>query len=206
MRYALVWSAVALLHLLLWAGLTQPPARLSTHERPAHETPVRVTLRMLPAPRPTDPAERDAPSPRRAMAPRAADRRAFVPARAAAASLDATAPGPQPITVATEPPQAAASQPPLDLSWHAPTNRTPGTARSPATTDPRGNSARATLSDRMAHTLGSDSRLTEEARADGTVRLRQGSACVDLKTSRAAQLFPFDQSTRSSPRLAEACD
>ncbi len=199
------WGAVVLLHLLLWELLTHRPAQLL-----APKVPLRVTLRLLPSLVARVPDEPGAAPLRQTTGSRAAQRRALVPARAEGPLPDAAppapAPGPQPITVPAEPPEAAASQPPLDLRWRAPAGRAPAEARSPAMADPRANSARATLSERMARTLGSDTRLTEEARADGTLRLRQGSACVDLKTTRASQLFPFDQSTRPSPRLAEACD
>jgi|GEM_PF-2356667 len=110
-RHALAWSTVVVLHLLLWAVLTQRPAQSM-----ATRLPVRVTLRLLPplaAPLPTG---SDAPLPRQAMSAREAPPRAAVPLRAAGPTLDATAPGPQPITVAAEPPQAVASQPPLDQS------------------------------------------------------------------------------------------
>ena len=200
-RHAIAWSGVVLLHLLLWALLTQRPT-LPT----APSLPMRVTLRLLSPPATPVPARPDAPSPRQAVGARAAPLQAVVPPRAAGPTLDAAAPGPQPITMPAEPPQTAASQPPLDLLWRAPAGGVRAAARSPATADPRANSARATPSERMARTLGSDTRLVEEARADGTVRLRQGSGCVDLKATRASQLFPFDQSTRPGPRLAEACD
>ncbi len=197
------WGAVVLLHLLLWELLTHGPVQPL-----APKVPLRVTLRLLPSLVARAPDEPGAAPLRQPAGSRAAERRAFVPARADSPLPDAAppAPGPQPITLPAEPPQAAASQPPLDLRWRAPAGRAPSEARSPALADPRANSTRATLAERMARTLGSDARLTEEARADGTLRLRQGSACVDLKTTRASQLFPFDQSTRPSPRLAEACD
>lgn len=197
------WGAVVLLHLLLWELLTHRPVQPL-----APKLPLRVTLRLLPSLVARVPDEPGAVPQRQTTGSRAAQRRALVPARAEGPLPDAAppAPRPQPITVLAEPPQAAASQPPLDLRWRAPAGRAPTEARSPATADPRANSARATLPERMARALGSDTHLTEEARAAGTVRLRQGSACVDLKTTRASQLFPFDQSTRPSPRLAEACD
>ncbi len=172
----------------------------------APSLPLRVTLRLLPLPAAPAPARPDRPLPRQAVGAGTAPLQAVVPPRTAGPTLDAAAPGPQPITMPAEPPRAAASQPPLDLRWHPPAGGAKSAARSPATADPRANSARATLPERMARALGSDTHLTEEARAAGTVRLRQGSACVDLKATRASQLFPFDQSTRPSPRLAEACE
>ena len=203
-RHAIAWGGVVVLHGLLWAALTQ---------RPVEQMPLRppqwVTLRLLPALAalaPPVPARLDAPVPRLTVDVKAAQPNAAAPPRAAGPILATPAPGPQPITLPAEPPQATASQAPLDLVWHRPARRATEGARDAAIADPRANTARATPVDRMARTLGSDTRLIEEARADGTVRVRQGSTCVDLKLARASQLFPFDQSTRPSPRLVEACD
>ena len=222
LRHTIAWGAVALLHLLLWVVLTQRPLQTM---RP--QVPQRVTLRLLPElaravpPRPAPPAPPAAPVPlvprlpplpRVSPLPRvtadipAAQPRAVAPPGTADPEPATQAPGPQPITVPVEPPQAAASQSPLDLLWRRPAHRATDSARNAALADPRANTARATPAERMARTLGSDTRLTEEARADGTVRVRQGSTCVDLKTARASQLFPFEPGAQRTPRLVESCD
>ena len=219
LRHTIAWGAVALLHLLLWVVLTQRPLQTM---RP--QVLQRVTLRLLPelaraeSPRPAPPAvpvplmPRLPPLPRVSPLPRvtadipAAQPRPVAPPRTADPEPATQAPGPQPITVPVEPPQAAASQSPLDLLWRRPAHRATESARNAALADPRANTARATPAERTARTLGSDTRLTEEARADGTVRVRQGSTCVDLKTARASQLFPFEAGAQRAPRFVESCD
>lgn len=210
LRHFMACSGAAMLHWLLWVALTQRPAPLMTPPT-TPRWPPRVTLRLLPLPLPVPavPARAAAPMSQLSRETHAAQPPAAAPSRAvspAATTATTAAAEPQPITLPAEPPQAMASPPPLDLRWRESERRASEGARNPALTDPRANTARSSRAERMARTLGSDTRLIEEARADGTVRVRQGSACVDLKRTRASQLFPFDPSIQQSPRLAEACD
>ena len=65
------------------------------------------------------------------------------------------------------------------------------TARNPALDDPRSKTtARALPEARMAQRLGQV--IHEEVRENGSVRVTQGDDCVDLKVSRASQLFAAD--------------
>ena len=57
----------------------------------------------------------------------------------------------------------------------------------------------------MAATLGTDDRLIEEERGPGRIRVRQGTACVDVRDSRIGLVDPFSQSIRPPPKLAESC-
>lgn len=111
-----------------------------------------------------------------------------------------TVPGP---ATAAAPASAASAPPPLDLRLR------PGSVRhAPAAAlardDPRLPPAR-TREDRLADALGTDTRLREQTLADGSRRLRRGSACVRAHTARDAQLDPFNQSTRPTPALVGAC-
>lgn len=106
----------------------------------------------------------------------------------------------EPVAEAAAPPRPTA----LDL-------RLPRAASAPlspaaqAVADPRANSVRKSFAEKLADALGRDERTTEEARGDGRIRVRKGADCVDVREARSAQLDPIGQSTRPTPRLAEAC-
>ena len=113
--------------------------------------------------------------------------------------------GPSGAEVVAEPASVAASQPlrPLDLAVR---RGAPGTAtaRNPALDDLRANTTlRVAPEARMVRRL--DPTVHEELREDGSVRITRGDDCVDLKQSRASQLFATDNATRPMPRLASAC-
>ncbi len=57
----------------------------------------------------------------------------------------------------------------------------------------------------MAQTLGADTRLIEEIRPDGSVRVRQGTSCFDARESRAAGLDPYNAAFLPKPRQISAC-
>jgi hypothetical protein len=78
-------------------------------------------------------------------------------------------------------------------------------SRNPALSDPRANTVRLGLGERMARTIGSDERLLEEARGDGRRRVRQGTTCLDVHPSRAGVIDPIGQSERPNPALVGAC-
>ena len=118
------------------------------------------------------------------------------PAKPAEALADVS----EPAQAAPPPPSPAA----LDL-------RLPRAASAPlspaaqAIADPRANSVHKSFAEKLADALGRDERTTEEARGDGRIRVRKGADCVDVREARSAQLDPIGQSTRPTPRLAEAC-
>jgi hypothetical protein len=104
---------------------------------------------------------------------------------------------------------AAASQPAsapkaLDLVVRPRDVLRPG-PRGEALNDPRANAPRLSAEERMAQTLGTDTRLRDEIRPDGSVRIRQGSSCFDARESRAAGLDPYNSAIAPKPRLMSAC-
>ena len=93
---------------------------------------------------------------------------------------------------------------PLDLIVHAaPYSPQPATA---ALNDPRSNSHKPSLSEALAQHLGSDDRRYEEVRPDGSVRIRQGTSCLDVRLARAAELDPFRGAERPAPRQITSCN
>jgi hypothetical protein len=204
-RWVLMLPVVLLHGALAWL------LRDSLHHRAERvsDVPRRIELRVLPAPAgaqasrriQTDPVEpRSARAPRPPARPSAANA-VHKPSEADNAAITATLPVPP----ESQPETAPAPRPvPLDL-------RLPSTASAPlspagrAVADPRANSARRNFGERLAEPLGSDERLVEERRGEGRIRVREGAACVDVREARSAQLDPFSQSTRATPRLAEAC-
>ena len=74
-----------------------------------------------------------------------------------------------------------------------------------ATQDPRSNSQRPDLGERMAAALGSDPSRVETITGDGKRRVRQGSLCIDMAQPRMAQLDPFNQSINPMPALNKPC-
>ena len=73
--------------------------------------------------------------------------------------------------------------------------------RNPALSDPRANTARLTLEEKMASAL--DNTVHQQVQADGTtIRRRVGNECVDLHESRAVQLMPDVDFLRYAPRAS----
>ena len=73
-----------------------------------------------------------------------------------------------------------------------------------AALDPRSNSRRPDMGERMAVALGSDPSLREEIINPGHRRFRQGSTCIYVNDTRDSQLHPFDEKTRGA-KLASPC-
>ncbi len=57
----------------------------------------------------------------------------------------------------------------------------------------------------MAQTLGTDTRLIEEIRPDGSVRIRRGAGCFDARESRATGLDPYNTAFLPKPRQVSDC-
>lgn len=73
--------------------------------------------------------------------------------------------------------------------------------RNPALIDPRTNTARQTLEEKMAQAL--DNTVHDQLQADGTtIRRRVGNECLDLHESRAVQLMPDVEFLRYAPRAS----
>jgi hypothetical protein len=107
-------------------------------------------------------------------------------------------------TSAAPMPGLPASQPPRPLELTLPSGYAtrPG-ARNLAIDDPRANSARTTPEQRMAAAF--DTQVIEEDLGDGRRRVRRGADCVIVKTSRIAQLMPFNEAAARTPSLVGAC-
>ncbi len=202
-RRSLLIVPVLLLHGALgWLLLNERQhPRLSQQQDPVR----RFVLRLLPEPAAVQPLSQ----PLRAVPPRLpmrAPRRSepvpvptFVPvtpAKPAEALADVSEPAP----AAPPPPRPTA----LDLRLPRAAS-TPLSPAAQAVADPRANSVHKSFADKLADALGRDERTTEEARGDGRIRVRRGADCVDVREARSAQLDPIGQSTRPTPRLAEAC-
>jgi hypothetical protein len=116
---------------------------------------------------------------------------------------------PAPISVgpmaAAAPGSESASAPkPLDLVVRARDALRPSPLGA-ALNDARSNTPRPSAGERMAQTLGTDTRLREEIRPDGSVRFRQGGNCFDARESRAAGLDPYNTAIMPKPRQMSAC-
>lgn len=194
--------AVVLLHALLAAGLLQLTGRVSGHRVQAKVTPNVAPLQLvwlrLAAPTPVKPPPTPPASPRALTQP-APTKPTPAPARADGEPTSI------PITVTAAPPAPsppASSPAPLDLQWRG---FTAASAPAAAMTngDPRLGSTM-NRSERFASPLGTDQTVTEQAMADGR-RFRSGNSCVDVRSTKEAQLNPWNQSTSHTPSLASSC-
>ena len=204
-RRCLLIVPVLLLHGALgWLLLNE---RLQPRLSQQPDTARRFVLRLLPEtaavqplsqPLRAVPPRSPTPMPRRSGPVRVPVPVPVPPATPAEALAEASEPAPE--APPPPPPRPAA----LDL-------RLPRAASAPlspaaqAVADPRANSVRKSFAEKLADALGRDERTTEEARGDGRIRVRKGADCVDVREARSAQLDPIGQSTRPTPRLAEAC-
>lgn len=204
------WFGVALLHLLLLALFLQ--ARQSSMNAAAKAEPQArwVTMRLFnrPSLRPQELEKKKKPE---RMTPeiRMTGRLPRQAQSATPQALPITAPK-EPITARlaaqASPPEPAASSPePLKLKL--PLRQAIGAAISPAEMarlDPRSNTRRPDVGERIASALGSPEQ-TEEQIAPGHTRIRQGSSCYDVQDARVSQLFAFDPMARGAPKLVSSC-
>jgi hypothetical protein len=86
----------------------------------------------------------------------------------------------------TGPPPAPA-QAPLNLALPRSASA-PWRARNPALDDPRSNTAKLTLEQKLANAMGGDGSWHEERLDLDTIRWRRGSECIVATRSRAGQL------------------
>lgn len=202
-RQIAVVSAVVALHGALW-WLIRPLGPPSAPPRPERTSVVLVLPRPVDAPVPAPQPDAAEPASRRPVAPAFRSMRPIRHDAVTAGSV--TAPGePGRAALFAEAASAAASQPlrPLDLTLRRGVQGVAPT-RNPALDDRRANTtARAAPEARMERRFSQV--VHEELREDGSVRITRGDDCVDLKQSRASQLFATDSATRPMPRLASAC-
>ena len=72
--------------------------------------------------------------------------------------------------------------------------------------DPRSNTPRATVESRIANVAGTDAMLEERMDATRT-RVKRRSRCIEVHVSRNAQIDPWNQSVRPTPKLVKPdCD
>ena len=109
-----------------------------------------------------------------------------------------------PVAAAAPASEPASAPKALDLVVRARDALRPGPLGA-ALNDPRSNTQRLPAGERMAQTLGTDTRLRDEIRPDGSVRIRQGTSCFDARQSRAAGLDPYNTAIVPKPRLMSAC-
>jgi len=185
------WLARALvagLHLALLAALwLYKPGGL--HERDDRRL---TTVRLiLPTPRPVPPP----PEPRRDAPQRPAEPRLIPPpsltaepqAPAETAPVPATAP---PVAMQpAEPPRTT-----LRLTLPPGYAASSAAARNPALSDPRSNTARPTLEDRIADAAGSTGEWVSERTSDHRTLMRRGDTCMEVLRSRIADTDQFNSS------------
>ena len=212
-RRSLLIVPVLLLHGALgWLLLNERQhPRLSQQQ----DTVRRFVLRLLPEPAAAQPLSQ----PLRTLPPRLPMRAPLRPTPWPADDAVPRQSGPVPVSVPVTPAKPAealadvsepaqAAPPPRPSALDLRLSRAASAPLSPAAqavADPRANSVHKGFAEKLADALGRDERTTEEARGDGRIRVRRGADCVDVREARSAQLDPISQSTRPTPRLAEAC-
>lgn len=196
--------AVVGLHLAVGAWLWQhrPPALPTAGERRV------VTLRLLPAPQP------QAAPPAKALTPPAPPQRVPPPLAPVMPPPFSAAPAPAPLPEPALAPPPATQEPPrttLRLTLPPGYAASSAAARNPALSDPRSNTARPTLEDRIGDATGGAGAWVEErtsdyasqsvgALGDRRTVLRRGDTCVEVHRSRIADTDPFNGSV--APRTA----
>ena len=215
-RDILILGAVAGVHLLFYTLLTRSVSDSRTQKAPTRPALVILTLQW-PSARRLDPAAPSESPTHDAAArpPRVSQSQPnFAPAVDPPVLRDVENPAPhnspQAITLprgqadAATPVEPPASQPPLNLTLRPGFATQPG-ARNPALDDPRVNTDRSASVDRMAATLGTDDRTTEENLGGGRRRIRRGNDCVIVSPSRVGELMPFNDAAVRSPSLISKC-
>lgn len=181
---------VVLLHLVLAGLLWRMPAWGDRLAAVPAQQPLLVRLWWAPPPPPpaTPPLRVDGPrvpSPKQPANPRPTEPQAI------------TDPGAAAVGAVTEAPAAAAtaSALPSGPTQPAPLNLTlpraasaPWRQRNPALDDPRANTARQTMEQKLANAMGGDGSWVMERVDLNTIRYRRGNECVQLIRSRAGQL------------------
>lgn len=192
------------LHLVLLVGALRLgvwPERTAPSSRP----PLTVQLIWQRLTSPTPPAQPPRPEVQAVPQTRAArtvqqDRPATTntPAIADPALQAITLPAAAPSEPATTAATAASAPAPLNLalpraasaSWRQ---------RSQALDDPRGNTPKLTLEQKLAMAMGGDGEWVEEVIDADHRRLRRGTMCIYMQRPAAAQLDPFHQANRNLP-------
>jgi len=184
--------AVAALHIALFAllWLHRPPPLHPPTER------LLTTVRLVQPRQPPPP-----PAPPAAPAPRLPAPELPVPAPPAFSTE-----APTPVTVSptpTPPTVPATAEPPrttLRLTL-PPGYAASASARNAALNDPRSNTRRLTLEDRIANAAAVTADWVEERTSDGRLRRRRGDTCVEAEESRIATIDRFNENV--APRAVK---
>ena len=187
---------VAALHLGLLAALWmhKPPSFDEQGDRRV------TTIRLIAPPPPRTPAPQALPRPQPAREP---DRRVAPPPTVSLPPQ--TAPEPAPVTI-TPPAVTPPAEPPrttLRLTLPPGYAASSAAARNPALSDPRSNTPRVTLEDRIADATGGAGAWVEEstsenrsqsvgAQGDHRTVMRRGNTCVEIFRSRIADMDQFN--------------
>lgn len=190
------WVLVGLLHLGLLLTLWTLPPTADRGRAASPQPALVVTLldALRPRPTPATPAtapealRRSMPTPREVLrlpSPPSPEPQAItLPAEPVPAPAAPAAP-----TDTPAPPAATAAAPPAPLNLTLPRGASaPWRASNPALDDPRSNTAKLTMEQKLANAMGGDGEWHME-RLDGDhIRYRRGAQCVLMTRSRAGQL------------------
>jgi len=205
---------VLALHALLLLAVWRPFAGQPPGPPPPEPAAVILWLPAAPTPQPRAGERRPAATPPAAEPARPA-RSATRVDRLQAITLPAPMPAPAeppaaataaaaPAASAATPPAPPPAPPPLNLALPRGASA-PWRGVNPALEQARQQGRRATLEGHIAQALGGSDQIVETRLADGSVRLQRGSQCVVARPSLAAELDPFNASSRMLPRLIKPC-
>ena len=111
-----------------------------------------------------------------------------------------------PATPAAPAAPASAAPAPAPLNLALPRGASaPWRGVNPALEQARQPARAASIEQHIAQALGGSDQIVETRLADGSVRLQRGRQCVVARPSLAAELDPFNASTRMLPRLIKPC-
>lgn len=187
---------------LVWVLPSLPLARTA----PAHPPPRQRGMALLPSMAEPPPRQFPPQSTPHAGPPPRPDRPEAPAATPISEPITAAINAPAPLSpVSPHPPAAPESPAALNLALPAAAAR--AASQPPAawaSTDPRRPQAPG-LAERMAATLGTDTRLRSTALNDGARRWQSGRHCVETRPARDSQLHPFDGTSQRLPQLAQGC-
>jgi hypothetical protein len=182
---------VGLVHLALLRGCQWPAWRAD----PAPAQPP-LSVRLLSAPEPVaTPAQPRFLPPRWAPAREPRTQAITIPTLDAVRRDDAP---PPPAAAAASAANRGTAAPPLDLRLPPAETRGAGPVIAPAAPRPQG------IESRLSTDLATGP-LREQSLGQGTLRLRQGRRCVELRDANIARIDPFNQSVSPVPKQAEDC-
>jgi hypothetical protein len=185
-----IGAVVLLLHFALVGWLLRAPAWSDRETSAPDQQPLQVRLWWAsPSPQPAAPAQR-VQRPQLSVPDQQENPRPMKPQAG-------TGPAAAPPSAMTDAPAATTAVPgmPSEPTIAAPLNLTlprsasaPWRQRNPALDDPRANSTRMTMEQKLANAMGGDGSWVMERVDLNTIRYRRGNDCVQLTRSRAGQL------------------